>query len=106
MTFIKEGISGVSKFFVVFLFASILFGGLGGITKYLGMWGDVTMERIIVKNSFQYKEGMRQQAAIWEASIASLEAQLMVAQDDEVIRGIQGQLLLVKSRLRAVTINQ
>lgn len=102
----KEVRGGIFQAWGLWLLILVLFGTVGTVSKYLGMWGDVTMERIIVKNSFQYKEGMRQQAAIWEAQLVDLDNQAMTCNTDELCAGIEGQKRLVKSRLRAATINQ
>lgn len=102
----KAANKGIWQIFTMFLLATVLFGSLGTVTRYLGMWGDTTMERIITKNSFQYKEGMDQQAAIWESQLVELDEQLMTCQEQEICDGIQGQKRIIRARLRAVTINQ
>ncbi|WBU76755.1 hypothetical protein JAVIER_158 [Vibrio phage Javier] len=102
----KEIRGGIFQTFGFWVLIVCLFGGFGTLSHYLGMWGDTTMDRIITKNSFQYKEGMEQQAAIWESTLVELEEQRMQCQDEAACANIDGQIRMVNARLRAVTINK
>ena len=79
----------------------LILSALGGVLNIAGVFS----ERIIVKNSFQYKEGMAQQASIWESQIISVENQMLTA-DAESYSQLEGQLRLLKAQLKAITINQ
>ena len=55
------------KWLAIFLVClAILFGTLSAV----GLIGGKSVERIVMKNSFQYKEGMAQRGAILEANLA------------------------------------
>ncbi len=73
---------------------------VGGGLNFAGVFA----ERVAIKNSFQYKEGMAQQASIWESQLVELDIQIMQQTDQDVIAQLEGQKRLVNSRLRAVTL--
>ncbi len=78
----------------------VILSVLGGVLNFAGVFA----ERVVVKNSFQYKEGMAQQASIWEAQLVELDIQIMQQTDQEVIAQLEGQKHLINARLRAVTL--
>lgn len=63
---------------------------------------DVAVERMIIKNSFQYKEGMAQRGAILEASILEVENRIRMEQDEEISAGLENQLSALRAQHRAV----
>jgi len=65
---------------------------------------DVAVDRIIIKNSFQYKEGMAQRGAILEANIIEVENRIRMEQDAEVVAGLENQLSSLRAQHQAVTL--
>jgi hypothetical protein len=57
-----------------------------------------------MKNSFQYKEGMEQRAAILQASITELDIRLQQNPDNR--QDLQNQRSILSAQLRAITINK
>ena len=78
----------------------VLLSAVGGVLTAVGVFG----ERVLIKNSFQYKEGMAQQAAIWESELIGLDIQISEATSQEAQEKLLGQKRFVESRLRAVTL--
>lgn len=77
----------------------VLFGFLNAV----GLVGGKAVERMVLKNSFQYKEGMAQRGAILEANLAEID--VLIAQqpnNDE----LKGQKRILTAQLRAITINE
>lgn len=102
----KEVRGSIFQGFGFWVLIVCLFGGFGFIVNSLGLIGQTAVEHAVIKNSFQYKEGMEQQAAIWEATLVELEEQRMQCQDEAACANIDGQIRMVNARLRAVTINK
>jgi hypothetical protein len=82
------------------LLLTVLFGGINLFMKP----ANVAVDRIIMKNSFQYAEGMEQRAAILQASI--LELDLMLQQNPENRQDIVNQKRILSAQLNAITINE
>lgn len=98
---IEKGPMGLMKWIIIIaVLFSIVFGSLGFVKKYLS----VNADRIITKNSFQYKEGMEQRAAILQANIDELD--ILIAQNPENKQDFVNQRLILKSQLKAITVNQ
>ncbi len=72
--------------------------------KSLGLIGSTIIEREVFKQSFQYKEGMAQRAAIMEANIA--EITIMLQSNPENKQNLIKQKMILNAQLRAITINQ
>lgn len=102
----KQIRGGIFQSFGFWVLIVCLFGGFGFIANSIGLIGQTAVEHAVIKNSFQYKEGMEQQAAIWESTLVELEEQRMQCQDEQVCAGIDGQIRVINARLRAVTINK
>lgn len=51
----------------------LILAAIGGALKVAGVFG----ERVVFKNSFQYKEGMEQRANVLEAQIAEVDMQII-----------------------------
>lgn len=69
----------------------LLFTVIGWILMPAGK----AVERAVFVNSFQYKEGMADRAATWEANLAELNVRLMSETDE----GIRSELLAQKAFL-------
>lgn len=80
-----------------------LLGGVFTAWHYARMPAKMAIERQVMKQSFQYKEGMAQRAAILEANIIEVENQLRM---DPTNQGLEGQLRTLKAQHRATLINQ
>jgi len=87
---ITKGPWGLFKWVAIgTLSAVVLFGGINLLTKPAGM----AVERIVMKQSFQYKEGMEQRAATLQANLADPDITVE-------------QRKYLQAQLRAITINQ
>ncbi len=86
------------------LIVVIVVGVLATGTRYLGMWGNTVMDRVVMKNSFQYKEGMAQRAAVLQAQIAQVE--LDISKNPELRGELSSQKKVLEAQLNAITINQ
>lgn len=77
----------------------LLFGGIGLLLRP----ASVAVDRLVMKNSFQYREGMEQRGAILEANIAEVDALLQQnpSNRDELL----AQKRVLNAQLRAITIN-
>ncbi len=96
-----RGPGGALKWLIIIVVVlTAFFGSLGFVTKYLS----VNADRVITKQSFQYKEGMEQRAAILEANIAEVETQLRLNPENRA--DLEAQLSVLRVQLRAVTINE
>ncbi len=80
-----------------------LLSGIFTAFFYALMPAKMAIERQVMKQSFQYKEGMSQRAAILEANIIEVENQLRM---DPTNQGLAGQLSTLKAQHRATLINQ
>jgi hypothetical protein len=78
----------------------LLFGGINLIMKPATM----AVDRVVMKNSFQYREGMEQRGAILEASLVELDIALQ--QNPENRQGLVNQKRILSAQLRAITINK
>ena len=98
---INRGPGGLFKWVAI---AVIAVAGLFAAINWVGAPASKAVERAVMKNSFQYREGMEQRAAILEANIAEIDAMLQTnpANRDDLIR--QRQVLQVQ--LKAITINE
>jgi len=98
---VEGGPFGLLKWIAIFVVALvILFGGINLFMKPASM----AVDRIVMKTSFQYKEGMEQRAAILEASLA--EINIMLSQYPEKSKELGAQKRILTAQLRAITINQ
>lgn len=78
----------------------MLFGGISLITKPASM----AVDRIVQKNSFQYREGMEQRGAILQANIVEIDA--LIQQYPDRRNELQSQRSIISAQLNAITINQ
>lgn len=98
---INRGPSGLFKWVVIFVvFWVALFGGINLIMKP----ASVAVDRVVMKNSLQYKEGMEQRAAIIKANIDEID--ILIQQNPEEKQKLAAQKRVLASQLRSITINQ
>ena len=63
---------------------------------------DMVVERAVLVNSHQYKEGMADRAAVLGASIAEVESRLMTTSDSETRKGLENQASALRIQLKAI----
>lgn len=98
---VDSGPLGTFKWIALGVLAfTVLFGGIRLIMKPANM----AVDRVVMKTSHQYREGMEQRAAILEASI--LELNLKLQQNPENRVDLQNQKAILSAQLKAITINQ
>ena len=81
------------------LISSIAFFALNSAGMIFGK----KVERAVLVNSHQYKEGMEQRAATIKASIAEAEALISLEESPETKQRLQAQLSVLRSQLNAIT---
>ena len=98
---IERGPFGLFKWVaIVVILIVALFGGLRLITKPASM----AVDRIVMKQSFQYREGMEQRGAILQANITEID--IMLQQNPENRQDLIDQKMILNSQLKAITINE
>lgn len=98
---VEGGPFGLFKWIVIgALLISILFGVLSAMGKI----GGTVVDRVVMKNSFQYVEGMEQRAAILQASISEIDIRLR--SNPENSDDLNNQRMILSAQLKAITINQ
>jgi len=98
---IEKGPLGAFKWVAIFVIAAVvLFGGLNLIMKPANM----AVDRIVMKHSFQYREGMEQRGAILEANL--LELDIALQQNPKNRQDLINQKRILSAQLRAITINK
>ena len=98
---ISRGPLGAYKWLVIGVVAIVfLVGGLTFVLKPASM----AVDRIVLENSFQYKEGMEQRGAILEANIAEID--ILLQSNPENRQDRLNQKSILRSQLRAITINE
>ena len=63
---------------------------------------DMAVERAVMVNSHQYKEGMADRAAVLGASIAEVESRLMTTSDPTTRKGLENQASVLRIQLNAM----
>lgn len=89
--------SEVTKWFFLFLGAIVAISVLGFTLNSLGLLGSTFVERKVFEQSYQRSEGLVQQIATMEASLAEIEAQLQNPTLDE---GTKAQLRAQRAAIR------
>lgn len=98
---ISRGPLGAYKWLVIGVVSLVLiFGGLNLFMKPASM----AVDRIVMKTSFQYREGMAQRGAILEANIVEID--ILLQSNPENRQGLLNQRSVLRSQLRAITINE
>lgn len=83
---------GMGYVVLTILILSIVGGGL----RFAGVFG----ERVVFENSFQYKEGAKQRAAVLEAQILQLDVDIY--NNPEMADSLRMQQKVLKAQLAAV----
>ena len=98
---LESGPIGLFKWLVIVVVSLFL---LGALLRSVGIIGSTSVEHAVIKNSFQYKEGMQQRAAILQANIEEIDIKLQSkpAHSADLLM----QRAILASQLRAVTINK
>lgn len=91
---------GALKWFVILILTLFVFFG---ILNAIGLIGGKAVERVVLKNSFQYKEGMSQRGAILEANIA--EVDYLIQSQPERRQELNAQKKYMQAQLKAISIN-
>lgn len=98
---VEGGPFGLFKWVAIaVLLMVVLFGGINLFMKP----ASVAVDRIVMKNSFQYREGMEQRGAILAANIAEVDMQ--IAKNPSQRAELTAQRKVFEAQLRAITINQ
>lgn len=100
---IESGPLGLFKWIVICIIVLSLIGGFLYIQKQAAKPIDTAIDRMVMKNSFQYKEGMEQRAAILEASI--LEIDILLQGNPDNRNDLINQKRVLNAQLKAITIN-
>lgn len=93
---IASGPFGLLKWALVLL---VIVVGVGFALRPASMATD----RVVMKNSFQYKEGMAQRGAILEANL--LEVELALKQDPSS-ENLKAQQKVLRAQINAISINK
>lgn len=97
---VESGPIGTFKWIATAIIAFVI---LFGVLRAFGMIGSKVVERQVMKNSFQYVEGMQQRAAILQANLIEIDVQI---QQDPSNSALLGQKRILRAQLTAITINQ
>ena len=98
---VERGPGGLFKWITIAVVAVVLLvGGLSAVLKPASM----AVDRVVQKNSFQYKEGMAQRGAILEASIVELD--ILLQSNPENRQDLINQKAILRAQLSAITINE
>lgn len=72
------------------------------VLSYVGVFTSTLVEREVFEQSYQRREGLRQEIAIYEAQIVEIEAQLINPNLEQSTRtNLQAQLAVINVRLNA-----
>ena len=98
---VESGPLGSYKWLVIGVFAIvILIGAISAIVRPASM----AVDRIVQKNSLQYREGMEQRGAILQASIEEID--IALEGNPENRQDLINQKRILSAQLTAITINQ
>lgn len=98
---VESGPTGLMKWVAILVVScTLLFGGINLFMKPVTM----AVDREVMKQSFQYREGMEQRAAILQANIIEIDVQIQQYPEDA--QSLLGQKRILQAQLRAITINQ
>jgi hypothetical protein len=92
------------KILPLFIVMLVVLSGIGFALNSAGLIGSTVVERVVFEQSFQYKTGMAQRGAILEANIAEID--MLLARNPENSTDLINQKSVLRSQLRAITINQ
>ena len=63
---------------------------------------NVAVERAVMVNSHQYKEGMAERYSVLSASLAEVENRIMTASDPTIKAGLENQASAIRIQLNAI----
>ena len=63
---------------------------------------NVAVERAVMVNSHQYKEGMAERASVLSASLAEVENRIMIESDPNIKAGLENQASAIRIQLNAI----
>lgn len=92
------------KFLPILIIVIVVLSAIGFGLMSMGLIGSTIVERVVFENSFQYKAGMAQRGAILEANIA--EVDMLLGSNPDNKQDLINQKSVLRSQLRAITINQ
>jgi len=101
---IKEARWTFLKAFPLLVIVLVLLSVIGFTLNSFGLIGSTIVEREVYKQSFQYKEGMAQRAAILQASISEID--ILMSSNPENRQDLINQKLILSAQLKAITINK
>lgn len=92
------------RFLPITIIILVVLSMFGFALKSAGLIGSTIVEREVFKNSFQYKEGMNQRAAILKANISEIDIRLRSNPENK--EELLNQRMILLSQLKAITINE
>jgi hypothetical protein len=95
----KESYWTIWKFLPVIGLLLLIGFGLRG----LGLVGSKVVERQVMVNSHQYKEGMAQRAGVLKANIEEVNAMILAGEGDR--QKLASQKRVLRAQLRAITVS-
>lgn len=101
---VEKGPGGLFKWIFLAVIGVLVIGFVGNMVfGSAAKVGNVAVDRVVTKTSFQYKEGMGQRAAILQANIAQLDVD--IARNPENVDDLIAQRKILSVQLDAITIN-
>ena len=88
---------GVSCF-LGFLVLIAIFFGINSAVKV----GNTAVDRVVLEQSHQYQEGMRDRAVVLTATLAEIDARLLMTSDPGLISDLEAQKAAMNIQLNAV----
>lgn len=85
------------KSFALIVLALLILTGVGFCTRIVGM----RVEREVMVQSHQYKEGMAERVAVLQANLAEIDARLLTVQDPNLRAGLEAQRSAINAQLIA-----
>ena len=85
-----------------YVFLAIAIGVLITIIMLAFKPVNVAVERAVMVNSHQYKEGMAERASVLSASLAEVENRIMTASDQSIKAGLENQASAIRIQLNAI----
>lgn len=100
---VESGPMGLFKWVLIGFIALSVIGGVAYCQKQASKPFSMAVDRLAMKQSFQYKEGMAQRGAILEASIIELDIALQGNPENR--NDLINQKRILSAQLKAISIN-
>ena len=84
------------------VFLTIVIGILITIIALVFKPINVAVERAVMVNSHQYKEGMAERSSVLSASLAEVENRIITASDPNIKAGLENQASAIRIQLNAI----